>query len=178
MALLKSYPPLGFHFGVDILGVTPLNLNLGFREVSGITQSIGNGKTWKEGGENRFTHRLPEPPTYGDLVLKRGIKSSTFGSALKFVGLTEEAGVYDWFLKGLEGDMTGFEPRSILVRLNNEFHIPIHAWHFKNAWPKQWEVSGFNATNSEIVIETVTLSYQYMEKIPLLEAAGLVAGSF
>ncbi len=34
-----------------------------------------------------------------------------------------------------------------------------YTWNVRNAWPKKWTISDFNAEESEIVIETLELQY-------------------
>ena len=43
-----------------------------FQEVSGLKVNIAFEEI-REGGENRFTRRFPKPPTYQNLILKRGV---------------------------------------------------------------------------------------------------------
>ena len=69
-----------------------------------------------------------------------------------------------------------FEPVNIIISLLNENHIPIQSWYVVNAIPKKWSVSSFNAEQSSIVIESITLSYQYFNIISLDSALSL-AGS-
>ena len=63
------YPPVGFHFRVDF-GIAPQgDLDGRFQEVSGLASELGSEEV-VEGGENRFSHRLPGRAKFGNLVLK------------------------------------------------------------------------------------------------------------
>ena len=65
------YPPVGFHFRVVFEGPFG-DADMRFQNVSGLSAEIGT-ETLEEGGENRFSHRLPTTPKYPNLVLKRGM---------------------------------------------------------------------------------------------------------
>jgi phage tail-like protein len=59
------YPPVGFHFLVRFEGLLtrfPGIPDIGFQEVSGINAEFGV-EEYREGGENRYAHRLPNPVT-------------------------------------------------------------------------------------------------------------------
>jgi phage tail-like protein len=73
-----------------------------------------------------------------------------------------------------------FEPVNIIISLLNEHHVPIQAWYVVNAIPKKWSVSSFNAEKSALVVESITLSYQYFDIISvdsLLSLGGSIGGS-
>jgi phage tail-like protein len=142
------YPPVGFHFRVDFAGFPAASPDIRFQSVSGINASVPNSETYAEGGENRFTHRLPQRASYENLVLKRGM---LIGSQL--IG---------WFKDAIENFK--FKPQLITVTLLNSKHDPLEQWVFHNAWPTKWNVDGFDAEKGAIIIETVEFSYQYFER--------------
>jgi len=146
--MANYYPPVGFHFRVDIEDITTGDQEINFQEVSGINVSVGE-MTYNEGGENRFVHRLPDRVSYEKLVLKRGM---LIGSKM-----------VSWFKDAVES--FSFDPKTITVTLLNSEHDPLEAWSFVQAYPVKWSVSGFNAQNNELVIETVELSFQYFRRL-------------
>ena len=146
--MASYYPPVGFHFRVDFEGITNAS-DVGFQSVSGLNSTVPNSETYEEGGENRFTHRLPKRATFENLVLKRGM---LIGSEL-----------IDWFRNALENFT--FAPKNITVTLLNENHEPLQAWQFVNAWPTKWNIEGFDAEKGAIVAETIEFSYQYFRRI-------------
>jgi len=153
MALL--YPPVGFHFLVRFEGLLlkyPGIPDIGFKKVSGINMDIST-EEYQEGGENRFKHRLPNPPAYQNLVLERGM---LIGSQLM-----------QWYKESIEG--FAFNPNDVTVILLNGLHIPIQAWNFVNAIPLKWSISDFNAVENTIVVETVEFSYQYFKRIDVTD---------
>lgn len=158
-----SYPPVGFHFTVtfELFPQTPNDFR--FQEVSGLEMAM-EMEAIVEGGQNRFIWELPVRAKYTDLVLKRGM----------FIG----SGILMWCKNAFENFV--FEPVNILVALLNDQHVPIQAWYVVNAIPKKWSVSSFDAEKSSVVVESITLSYQYFDIVSLdslLSAAGNIGGS-
>lgn len=146
--MASYYPPVGFHFMVDFEGIPLSSADIRFQSVSGINGSVPNSETYEEGGENRFTHRLPKRASYENLVLKRGM---LIGSEL-----------IKWFKDAIEDFK--FSPRNITVTLLNSDHEPLEQWMFYKAWPTKWNTDGFDAEKGAIVIETVEFSYQFFER--------------
>ncbi|WP_373496441.1 phage tail protein [Aquiflexum sp.] len=158
-----AYPPVGFHFAVvfQLFPQTPNDFR--FQEVSGLEMQM-NMESIIEGGQNRFTWQLPVRAQYSDIVLKRGM----------FIG----SGILMWCKNAFENFV--FEPVNIIISLLNEHHVPIQAWYVVNAIPKKWSVSNFDAEKSSLVVESITLSYQYFDIISvdsLLSLGGSIAGS-
>ena len=137
------YPPVGFHFKVEFVGIGNDN-DIRFQSVSGLSIEYDT-ESFKEGGENRFEHKLPVRTKYADLSLKRGM-------------LTDSK-VIEWCLKAFEN--REFRPAQINVLLLNENHQPIKRWEVIDAWPKKWSVSDLNAQENGLVIETLDLAYKY-----------------
>ena len=143
-----DYPPVGFHFLVtfELFPQTPNDFR--FQEVSGLDVEM-EMETFLEGGQNRFSWKLPKRTRYSDLVLKRGM----------FMG----SGIVLWCQNAFENFV--FEPVNLTIALLNESHVPLQAWYVVNAIPKKWSISNFNAQENSIVIESITLSYQFFNVI-------------
>lgn len=155
-----SYPAVGFHFFVTFELFPQLPYDLKFQEVSGLNVTMETEPV-KEGGENRFVHQLPGRTSYTDLVLKRGV----------FLG----SGLLDWFKDAMQD--FEFKPVNVMISLLNDDHLPLYNWYVINAIPKKLEISGFNAERSELVIQTMTLGYQYFKYYDPASAALDIAGS-
>jgi len=141
-------PAVGFYFLVEFNGIDDLkDGDIRFQEVSGLGAELGVEEL-KEGGENRFAHRLPAPAKYSNLVLKRGLITDT--ALLK------------WFRNAVEN--FEFNPVSVKVSLLNDIGKPLLNWNFVGAYPLKWSVSNLNAQKSEVMIDTIELSYQYYTK--------------
>ncbi len=140
------YPPVGFHFKVEFVGIGNDN-DIRFQSVSGLTVEYDT-ESFKEGGENRFEHKLPVRSKYSDLSLKRGM-------------LTDSK-LIKWVLGILhDRDFINNKPVMINVQLLNEKHEAIKHWEIIDAWPKKWSVSDLNAQENGIVVETLDLAYKY-----------------
>lgn len=137
-------PPVGFHFSArfDVPGAS--DRDVGFRDVSGLTMELEEF-AYNEGGENRFSHKLPVRGRYPDLVLKRG--------------LLVDSGLRRWVLDAVQNMVVS--PVTVWVTLLDESHQPLQTWTVVGAWPKKWVISDFSAESSEIVVETLELAYQY-----------------
>jgi phage tail-like protein len=143
------YPPVGFHFKVVFDGLDKVRENdASFQDVSGLSAELGIEEV-NEGGENRFSHRLPTRPKYGNLVLKRG--------------MLKDSGLIQWFKDAVEGFI--FKPGTVTVTLLNEDHEPLEGWSFINAWPVKWVISDFKAQENAIVVETIELAYHYFRRL-------------
>ena len=137
------YPPYGFHYKVEFEGNSQPN-EASFQSASGLSVEYDT-EEYKEGGENRFTHKLPVRTKYADLVLKRGL----------LVG----SSTVQWFLDAFRERV--FVPKAVTVTLMNEKSEPLRAWKVVHAVPKKWTVSDFNAGESAVVVETLELTYRY-----------------
>ena len=146
--MAARYPPVGFHFSVVFEGLAN-DTEIGFQTVSGMNATITNDYTIKEGGENRFTHRLPQRASYENLVLKRG--------------LLVDSELIEWFKDAVENFI--FKPITVTVNLLNENHQPLESWQFINAYPTKWNIDGLDAEANGIVAETIELSFQYFKRL-------------
>lgn len=158
-----DYPQPGFHFSVVFELPLQFPNDIQFQEVTGLTVST-EFEAWPEGGENRFSHQLPNKLQYEPLVLKRG----------KFLG----SGILQWARQTIEN--FEYKPTNLMVSLLNNDHAPLYNWYVVNAIPQRLEISGFNAMTNEVVLESLTLNYQYFKyydpvSIALDAAAGLSA---
>jgi phage tail-like protein len=173
------YPPVGFHFQVEfnlllnasnLLNVnnlentlsnaiagpssllTAAGINVGsagkvdmsFQEVGGLKANV-QVRELTEGGENRFKHLLPERISYEKLVLKRGLATNS--------------AVFQWCMNTIAN--FEFKPVTLFVKLMDEDGQPLVTWEVINAYPIGWTVGNFNAESNSVVIEEMTLAYQY-----------------
>jgi phage tail-like protein len=147
----NDYPPSAFYFKV-VFAATADDFDTSFQDVSGIKATIET-ETYKELGENGFVYQLPRPPTYPNLVLKRGIAS-------------KDSPLVQWCKSVFEGDFS--EPIStmgLMVYLMNEQNQARCAWDFTDAFPVSWEVDSFNSTKNEVAIETIELRYNSLTRV-------------
>ena len=137
------YPPWGFYYKVEF-GISKEKNDVRFQSVSGLSVEY-DMEEYKEGGENRFTHKLPVRTKYADMVLKRG--------------MVTDSGVIKWFLNAFRD--REFVPTDVNIILMNEKSESLRTWKVAHAIPKKWLVSDLNANENSLVIETLELSYRY-----------------
>ena len=139
---------LGFRFGVFFFagGVIPNPLDIRFQKVSGLAAEVKTTPL-AEGGQNRYSHQLPEKIDYKNLVLERGM---VVGSPLNL----EFNSVMSLFK---------FHPSNVLVTLFNADQIPVSGWLFIKAYPVKWATSDLDAAEKALVIDTMELAYTRMQ---------------
>ncbi len=167
MALLDAlnYPSVGFHFIVRFEGigssltvgpvtVSTADIDTRWTEVSGLNAEMTT-EDLVEGGENRFTHKLPVRAKYPNLVLKRGYFSSLPSPLMKWV----------------DDAITNFDiqPCQVQVILLNELHMPAQIWSFKNAYPVKASMGDLKAMDNSFLIESLELTYQFFKRESLLD---------
>lgn len=162
-------PSVAFHFDVKILEDPLKNpmaalksaalgaMEAGFQEISGISADLQTEEVI-EGGENRFVHKLPKHVKYPNLQLKRGF-------------VARYSDLNTWCEETILEAKFPIIPKLVVVSLLNEAKLPLMSWKFQNAYPVKYEVSGFNAETSQILVENIELAYQRFEKVALLSNA-------
>lgn len=150
MSAASYYPPVSFYFTVNLIGVGS-DGDSSFLEVTGLSAERDILEV-KEGGENRYSHRLPERAKYGNLVLKRGV-------------LVPTSGFGSWCATTLESNFdTPITTNTVLLSLLNAGGEPLMSWNFIGAWPVKWSVSDMSGERNELSIETMELAYSYFLK--------------
>ncbi len=142
--MANYYPPVSFHFMVEVLGLSANRHDVRFTEVSGLAVDLETEEV-VEGGENRFVQKYPVRAKYPELVLKRG--------------LLADSAIIAWVRSCIEDFR--IEPKNIVVMLLNEEHQPLVTWHLVNAYPTKWSVSDLNASSNTVTIESMQFFYQY-----------------
>lgn len=145
--MANYYPPPGFHFKIEVIGLSPNDNDVRFTEVSGLTAEIATEEI-AEGGENRFIQKYPTRAKYSELILKRGLLVSSE--------------ITTWIEQCI--DEFNIQPKNIDIKLLDEVHSPLVTWHVVNAYPTKWSVSDFNSTNNAIAVETLQFFYQYFTR--------------
>lgn len=133
---------VGFHFRVTFEGV-----DVSFQSVSGLDVQIET-ESIKEGGENRFEHKVPVRRKYSTLTLKRGILKPS------------DSGLSSWLQKVFH-NMEVDPMETLNVVLLNEDHEPLMEWQLSHVWPISWKIGELNAEKGEVLIETMELNYNY-----------------
>lgn len=175
--LKEAYQTVGFHFYVSFtgLGESGDSVDGRFQSVSGFDVSLET-ESFKEGGENRFEHRVPVRTKYADLVLKRGLLLPSDGAAVTkwCKSAFDNFGNGPFMLEkgknksreennGKAKQTTDVKqpvvPIFMQVMLLNENHEAIAKWDIYHAWPKAWKMGELNAERGEVLIETIEIQH-------------------
>ena len=92
--------------------------------------------------------KIPGLKKYGNITLKQGV--------------TDSGVLYDWITTGINGEI---ERKTLTITLLNETQAPAASWQIINAWPTKYTAPDFNATSSEIAIETLEIVHEGMTRV-------------
>ncbi len=142
-------PAASFHFTVAIGGAPG---ETSFQEVSGL-KAEWTVEEVVEGGQNRFVHKLPSRTRYSPLVLKRGV-------------VPGESKLADWLTASFRSAVTAkrVQPKNLVILLLDGRSRPIVKWWVADAYPISWDHSALSSMESNLLIETIELSYSFFER--------------
>lgn len=140
--MAKGYPHGKFRFKVEIDGLSAG----GFSEVSGFDASI-DVIEYREGDQVQTPLKLPGLKKYGNITLKQGIMDSDV--------------LYNWMATGFEKDV---DRKTITITLLDIEGNDAASWQVINAWPTKYTAPDFNATSSEVAIETLEIAHEGMTR--------------
>lgn len=154
MSVAEGNPYLGFRFQVEFDGLTVG----GFSSVSNLEQQM-EPEEYEEGGNNRYTHKLPTRYTNSNIELQRGVTDSRF--------------LWEWIGELREGTVwTRDSRKTIGVYLLNSVDERSWGWEFTYAYPIRWSGPDFRADQGEVAIETLELAYEELNEIDLGQSGG------
>ena len=132
-------PFRNFNFLVELEGISQAS----FTECSGLSATT-EVIEMREGGDNTTVRKLPGKTTYANITLRWGMTDSTE--------------LWQWRDQVIQGNVLRKNGSIVVYDLNN--HAEVARWNFVAAWPTEWEGPSFNATGSEIAIETLVLAHE------------------
>nr|DAJ02123.1 MAG TPA: major tail protein [Caudoviricetes sp.] len=135
----KDDPLQGFKFRISIPGLPD---SCGFSKISGLTMEIGVTE-YDEGGYD-VTHKLQGKAKGGELTCEKGAFPSTQ--------------VEQVFRKALSSK----ERSTIVVNLLDSRGKVQRTWKFAECWCSKWELGDLDASSEDVLMETLTLQYEYM----------------
>lgn len=136
---MANYPLPVFHFNVEWGGT-----NLGFSEVSGLTQEV-QVIEYRDGLSPQYSViKMPGIRKYNNITLKRGIikGDNEFFQWLNTVSLNT------------------IERRDLTISLLNENHEPVMTWSILQAFPVKVEGPGLKASGNEVAVESIELAHE------------------
>jgi phage tail-like protein len=166
-AALRSDPLLNHNFIVSLLDTSSTLATLGsaalsavfdvalggFSECSGLEMSM-TPEDYKEGGNNGAVLKFPARVTWSNLVLKKGLGSSTR--------------LWDWHYGFVIGKG---KRRDGLVVLLNELHVPNSIWFFRRGLPIKYSAPALNAAQNNVAIESLEIAHEGIFQLPFVGAA-------
>lgn len=136
---MANYPLPVFHFRVEWGGT-----NVGFSEVSGLTQEVQLIEYRDGTSPDYSTKKMPGLHKYNNITLKRGIAK----------------GDNEFFAWLNTVKMNTIERRDITISLLNENHEPVVVWRALQAWPVKVEGPGLKANDNAVAIESIELAHE------------------
>ena len=140
---MASYQYGRFRFKVEIDGLEAG----GFSEVTGFDASI-DVMEYREGDMVQTPMKMPGLKKYGNITLRKGLADTTV--------------LYDWITAGIEGVV---ERKTLTITLLDQTESPVASWQIINAWPVKYTGPDFNATSSEVAIETLEVAHEGMTRV-------------
>ena len=140
---MAGYPHGKFKYKVEIDGLEAG----GFSEVTGFDASI-DVIEYREGDMTQTPIKVPGLKKYGNITLKQGLVDSMV--------------LYEWMTAGLEGDV---ERKTLTITLLDIAGSPAASWQIINAWPVKYTAPDFNATSSEVAIESLEIAHEGMTRV-------------
>lgn len=136
---MAKYPIPVFHFTVQWGGN-----NVGFSEVSGLTQEV-QVIEYREGSSPDYgPAKMPGLHKVNNITLKRGISK----------------GDNDFFKFLTTISLNTVERRDITIMLLNEKHEPVMVWKVLQAWPVKVEGPSLKSTGNEVAVESIELAHE------------------
>jgi len=93
---------------------------------------------------------VPSPTKWGDIVLKRG--------------LTPGIEMSSWLEAAQAGGVAGAR-KNASITMYDTMGKPVARYHLENAWPAKIEIGALKAGASEVLMETVTISAERIQRV-------------
>lgn len=137
MADMK-HPYRNFRFRLEIDGLEAG----GFAEVSGFDTSV-DVIEYREGDDVTTPRKLPGLTKYGNITLKWGTSDSMV--------------LYEWLDGITEGTI---ERKTVTITAIDEAGDDAASWQMINAWPVKYTAPDFNATGSDVAMESLEIAHE------------------
>jgi len=135
-------PYRSYNFLVEIDGIT----RAGFQECSGLDTSQ-DPIEYREGTDPLTPRKLPGIVKFSNITLKWG--------------LTDDAELWEWRKKVADGTI---ERKNGSIVLMNDAGEEKARWNFREGWPTKWTGPTFNATGTDVAVESLEIAHEGVEK--------------
>ena len=138
---------IGSRFGLEVDGVemSYFQSASGFSNESSLVDdvvSMGNG--------TQVIRKQPGDLTWGPLTLTRGV--------------TSDMALWTWRKEVIDGG-TGSMRRNISLVMFNHSSEEVARYNFERAWPSKWTGPDVKSDDASVVIETLEIQYESMERV-------------
>lgn len=144
-AAVRRDPYRNFRFRVEIDGIALA----GFSEVT-IGETVTEAIDYREGNEFNHVRKLPGLHKFGNVTLKRG--------------MTASLEIFQWHKLILDG-ATGNARRNVAVIIADESGADQARFTIRDAWPAKYAVGELNGKGNEVLIETLELANEGIERV-------------
>jgi len=141
IALIDRSGALGMASSVARIATGAL-LTGSFVECSGLEGAM-QPVEHRNGGENGATLKFPDRSTWTNIRLRRGV--------------TVSDDLWSWCYAYSQGKGTR---RDGVIALENELHIPVKVWYFRDGLPARWVGPSLNAGESRVAFEELEIAHQ------------------
>ncbi len=114
-----------------------------FKSISGLTYETEVVPV-KEGGVNDTTFQLPGSTKWANIVMKQGF--------------TRDSKLIEWREKWISGKE--FHRHDGTIVLLDTALKPKARWTFAHGWPCKWSITDFDASKSELAIESLEIAHE------------------
>ena len=140
---MATDPYRSYNFKLQISGIDEGH----FTECSGLSVRI-ESIAYREAGNNQIVRHIPGPVDYSAVTLRYGVTSSR--------------SLWDWLMKAVKGEV---ERRNVsIILLDSAGSNEVMRWNLTDAWPSEWQGAGLNTTDRAIAIESLTLTFDGLER--------------
>ena len=139
---MATYPYGKFRYKVEIDGIDACS----FSEVTGFDASI-DVMEYREGDMVQTPMKIPGLKKYGNITLKKGLMDSH--------------ALFGWLSEGITGEVTR---KTVTITLLDAAEKSVASWRVINAWPIKYTAPDFNATSSEVAVETLEIAHEGMTR--------------
>jgi len=145
MALPDLDTVVAHSFGLEVDGITIKQIS----EVSGLKMEQDVIELRQNTGDGKYVvKKLPGRPRAGEVTLVRG--------------LTADQSFEKWAQEARFGRMTSARKGGAIIVYDFE-NNPIKRYKLTNAWPKSLEISTMKAGDTNVLTETLVVTYEQLE---------------
>jgi phage tail-like protein len=143
--MARNDPYRNFRFRLEIQGIQ----QAGFQELA-MAENTADVIDYREGNEPTRVRKLPGLTKYGNITLKHGMTASSME-------------LYNWYKSIVDGQI-GANRKTVTIVVVDEAGADKGRFLVTEAWPMKYDVSDFNAKGNEVLVESLELANEGVER--------------